>query len=172
MFALIWILVGVMGRLVIHIPDVTPITSLCLLSPVVFSKKTSLIILIFILLLSDFCLHCLFHYPIFGLWTIFTYSGWLGVLCLGFLFSNNLNLSRAFYFTCIGSFVFWIWTNLGTWITTNLYSHHFHGLLQCYIAALPFLRNSMVGSIVWTGVLTIFIFQKKYESNLKKIVDF
>jgi len=156
MFFLIWILIGVVGRLIIHIPDVTPLTSLCLLSPTVFSKRQSFFIVFLLLVLSDVCLHFLFHYPVFGSWTVFTYSGWMGVTLLGLLFSKKPTWLRAFSFTITASLIFWIWTNFGTWCATHLYSHNMQGLLDCYIAAIPFLKNSILGSLVWTGVLFFF----------------
>ena len=154
----LWIIIGVVGRLIVHIPDVTPLTSLCLLAPTVFSKRQSFLIMLIILLLSDLCLHFLFHYSAFGSWTLFTYSAWFGVIFVGFLLAKKLTLFRALYFTFFASLAFWIWTNFGTWATTTLYSHDLHGLMNCYIAALPFLRNSIVGSCVWTGVLLIHRF--------------
>lgn len=160
---------GVIGRLVIHIPDVTPITSLCLFAPTFFSKKISFLIMMLILLLSDFCLHLLFQYPTFGSWTVFTYSGWFAVVWFGFLFANNPTAFRGFYFTCTASFIFWLWTNLGTFFTTHLYIHNLNGFLQCYIAALPFLRNSVMGSIAWSSLLMIFIFYHKNRIKVQAV---
>ncbi|MCX7124967.1 MAG: hypothetical protein NTU49_04290, partial [Gammaproteobacteria bacterium] len=123
----LWILIGTIGRLVIHIPDVTPLTSLCLLAPTAFSKRYSALIMLIVLILSDVCLHFLDHYAVFGLWTVFNYSGWMAVLLLGFLFSKKPSLVHAVFFTLFSSVFFWIWTNFGTWCTTQLYAHTMRG---------------------------------------------
>ena len=157
MLFVLWLLVGVLGRLIIHIPDVTPLTSLCLLASTVFSKRNAYWIMLSILLLSDFSLHILFHYPVFGLWTVFTYSVWLGIIVFGFLFSKKPTVLRGLWLTFFSAIIFWVWRNFGSWITTNMYAHNMRGLLDFYIAALPFLRNSIVGSCVWTAVImTLF----------------
>lgn len=161
MLLIVWIVTAIVGRLVIHIPDVTPLTSLCLLAPSVFSKRTALFAMLIILALSDYGLHLLFQYSVFGSWTWFTYSGWLCMIFLGFIFSKNSTLLRALYFTLIGTVIFWLWTNFGTWCTTTLYPHHLTGLFACYTAALPFLKNSVLGSLLWTTVLFTFVFYKR-----------
>jgi len=153
MFYIVWILVAVIGRLVIHIPDVTPLTSLCLLAPTVFSKRNSLLIIFCSLLLSDLCLHFIFHYAVLGSWTLFNYSGWSAVVLLGVLFAKKPTVFRALSFTVYGSLIFWVWSDFGTWCTSTLYAHTINGLMDCYIAALPFLRDAITGSLIWTGVL-------------------
>lgn len=167
MLYLIWILVGLMGRLVVHIPDVTPLTSLCLLAPTVFSKRLSFALIAAILVLSDLCLHFIFHYPAFGLWSLFNYSGWFAVVLFGLLLAQKQTLLRAVSFTIVSSILFWIWTNVGTWCTTALYPHTLNGLMTCYIAALPFLRNAILGSVVWTSVLWICVSWSFFAKSLR-----
>lgn len=149
----LWVLIGMIGRLIIHIPDVTPLISLSLLASTVFSKHQSFFILSLTLLLSDICLHFFNHYPIFGSWTLFSYSGWIGIVFFGFLFANKPSLFRALMLTFYASFIFWIWTNFGTWCMTSLYPHTMQGLFTCYLAGIPFLKNSILGSLAWTFVL-------------------
>ncbi|PIZ05196.1 MAG: hypothetical protein COY58_00125 [Gammaproteobacteria bacterium CG_4_10_14_0_8_um_filter_38_16] len=153
MLPLLWILAGVASRLTVHIPDVTPLASFCVFVPTAFSKSVSFFIIFSILILSDIGLYFLSGYPIFGLWTLFTYSGWLGVTFFGFLFAKNTALCRVFLLTFFASLVFWIWSNFGTWCATSIYPHTTQGLLMCYVAAIPFLKNSLLGSLAWTAVL-------------------
>ncbi|EKD77269.1 MAG: hypothetical protein ACD_42C00407G0003 [uncultured bacterium] len=156
---LLWVAIGVFGRLIIHVPDATPLTSLCLLAPIVFSKRFSFLIILITLFLSDFILHFLFHYAVFGSWTLFTYSGWLMVAVIGFLFSKKSTILNAILYSAFSAVIFWVWTDFGTWITTALYAHTAQGLLNCYIAALPFLRNSMLGAMAWSVVLVYLLFR-------------
>lgn len=149
----LWIVVGVMGRFIVHLPDATPLTALCLLSPIYFSKRVSIFVMIITMMLSDFVLHIFMHYPLYGLWTVFTYSGWLCVILLGTMFAARMTVLCAAYLSVFGALFFWMWTNFGTWMTTTLYPHSFAGLLACYVAALPFLRNSMIASVMWTSAI-------------------
>jgi hypothetical protein len=51
------------------------------------------------------------------------------------------------------SLVFYLSTNLAHWIMTDQYPHSAAGLMQCYVAALPFYRWMPVGDVMWTLVV-------------------
>ena len=165
---LIWVAIGIMGRLVIHIPDVTPLTSLCLLSSTIFPKRVSVAIIFITLILSDFLLQIIFKQSQFGIWSLFNYSGWFLVILIGFGFAKNPSFKNSIYFTVFSAFIFWLWSNLGTFcFSFGLYSHTLNGLMQCYIAALPFLRNAVLGSLVWTVVLIFCLKIPNLKTSIK-----
>jgi hypothetical protein len=43
-------------------------------------------------------------------------------------------------------------TNFGVWATGG-YPPTFGGLVECYVAAIPFFRNTVVGDLVYVAVL-------------------
>ncbi|WP_343674542.1 DUF6580 family putative transport protein [Chitinophaga sp.] len=59
--------------------------------------------------------------------------------------------------------VFYLVTNLGTFLTTNLYPHNLSGLIACYAAGIPFYKegdlfssfalNGILGNIFFSAVL-------------------
>lgn len=49
-----------------------------------------------------------------------------------------------------GSLVFYLATNLAHWWTANDYSHDAAGLVECYVAALPFYRWMPLGDAFWS----------------------
>jgi hypothetical protein len=51
------------------------------------------------------------------------------------------------------SLIFFVTTNFAVWAFGNLYSHDWQGLVQCYVAALPFLDKTALGDLIWTAVL-------------------
>jgi hypothetical protein len=54
----------------------------------------------------------------------------------------------------IGSCLFfYLVTNLVVWLTYDTYSHDAAGLLACYVAGLPFLRNLAIGTVVFGSLL-------------------
>ena len=53
-----------------------------------------------------------------------------------------------------GSLQFFLITNFGAWLENpSLYSRDFVGLLQCYVAGLPFALPTVVGDLSFTAVL-------------------
>jgi len=51
------------------------------------------------------------------------------------------------------SIAFFAISNFAVWAFSGIYSLDFAGLTQCYVAALPFLQNTVAGDLFWTGVL-------------------
>jgi hypothetical protein len=137
------------GRLLPHIPNVTPMTSLSLFAGSQFKKLLSLLTIIFALLVSDIVLAYLQGHPIFSSWSLFTYSGFIIIALFGTRISSELK-AKSFFGCLLGSSIFfWLWTNFGVWLTSNLYAKTFQGLIICYTAALPFLRNEVCGNLIW-----------------------
>jgi hypothetical protein len=50
-----------------------------------------------------------------------------------------------------GGMLFFFVTNFGVWLQGGLYAHSWDGLLQCYINALPFLRNTLLGDVFFSA---------------------
>ena len=50
-----------------------------------------------------------------------------------------------------GSALFYFLTNLAVWAFGTMYPHTLAGLFECYLAALPFVRMTVVGDLVWTA---------------------
>lgn len=149
----LWISIGILGRLIPHIPNVTPLTSLSLLASALFTRRMAFFLVSTIVILSDVLLAYLQNHAFFGSWTIFTYTGFLAVFWLGTYLDIHMKLFKAIFLASIASFLFWIWTNFGTWLISGMYLHSMLGLITCFIAGLPFLRNTLIGSIVWMLVL-------------------
>ncbi|MBI4051984.1 MAG: hypothetical protein HY400_05720, partial [Elusimicrobia bacterium] len=57
-------------------------------------------------------------------------------------------------FACLASsLLFFTVTNFGTWLAGGLYTKDFSGLIACYTAAIPFYRNTLLGDLLFTGLL-------------------
>jgi hypothetical protein len=52
-----------------------------------------------------------------------------------------------------GSLIFFVLTNFAVWAFGTLYSFDWQGLVQCYVAALPFLDKTVIGDLFWAAVL-------------------
>ena len=51
------------------------------------------------------------------------------------------------------SVLFFMITNFGAWLTSGLYPMTADGLLQAYIAGIPFFQNSLLGNLVFAALL-------------------
>jgi hypothetical protein len=53
----------------------------------------------------------------------------------------------------VSSFLFWLLSNGAVWVFSGMYPLNLSGLAQCYVAAVPFLEKTVMGDLLWTGVL-------------------
>ena len=143
----LWIVIMVVGRIIPHIPNMVPLTVLSILAGAAFRKSWAIIITLVSLVLSDIFLGWSLHHSIFGGWTLFTYTGCL--LVAWFAPSDVKKNLPVWVYLIFSTFGYWLWTNLGTWLTTYLYPHNFLGLWMCFIAGLPFLRNAFMGNAIY-----------------------
>ena len=48
---------------------------------------------------------------------------------------------------------YWLWTNAGSWMLSGMYPHTLSGFVDCYWLALPYLKDTVFGALIWTVVL-------------------
>jgi len=70
-------------------------------------------------------------------------------LCVTRLRSPLVLLSLA----VTSSVTFFLATNFAVWAFEGMYTHDLAGLSACYVAALPFFKNTIAGDLFWTCVL-------------------
>ncbi len=136
-----------MFRLLPHPPNVSPVAAMALFGGAYFSdRRVAFLVPFLALLLSDFLL---------GLHStmIYVYAGFAGTVVIGFWIGKNVNLSRIAAAVIGSSLLFFMLTNFGAWLTSGLYPMTAGGLMQAYIAGIPFLQNSLMGNFVFSALL-------------------
>ncbi len=134
-------------RLLPHPPNVSPVAAMALFGGAYFcDKRIAFLVPFLALLLSDF---------VIGLHDtmLYVYAGFALTVVIGFWVRNNMNISRISVAVVGSSVVFFIISNFGTWFTSGLYPMSIDGLMQAYVAAIPFFQNSLLGNIVFTALL-------------------
>ena len=53
----------------------------------------------------------------------------------------------------VSSVLFFLLTNFGAWMTSGLYVKSAEGLMQAYVAGIPFFQNSLLGNLVFAAVI-------------------
>jgi hypothetical protein len=172
LLTILWIFIATLSRLIPHPANVTPFTNLCLLAGSQINKATAFVSMMIALILSDLLLAHIYGYSAFGAWSWFTYSGFAIVILIGTLLRNKLNKKTLLLSVASSSIIYWLWTNFGTWLITSMYAKTWTGLIACYIAALPFLRNSLLGDLGWMLVIWgIYYFLCQPKTNRAKQHD-
>jgi hypothetical protein len=142
-------------RLLPHPPNVTPIAAMALFGGVYFAyRKIAFLVPLAVMYLSDLALgFFVYDFGWFHWLMPFVYASFAVTVCLGLLIRRRLNLLTVSGAALTSSVLFFIVTNFGVWLVGNLYPKTLTGLLSCYIAAVPFFRNTLVGDAVYTFAL-------------------
>ncbi|MCB0422473.1 MAG: hypothetical protein KDD61_15845 [Bdellovibrionales bacterium] len=150
------VILGVASRWLPHPPNVSPVMAIALLSGVYFSgKKGAVLLPLVALFISDLVLG--FHSTIWAVYLAMAVVVWGA----GQLSSKSQSSPGWLNVTLMGlgaSVWFFLLTNFAVWAQTGMYPHTVDGLVACYVAAIPFFQNSLMGNAVY-----IFILFGSYE---------
>ena len=141
------ILLAALSRLLPHLPNFAPITALALFSAVYLDKKQTFIVPIAAMLTSDYFIG---FYP----GVAWVYASFIAIGFIGLWLRKHRGTAQTIGATLAGSVLFFIVTNLGVWISSQVtYPHTLAGLTECYAAAIPFFRNTLLGDGVYVGAM-------------------
>jgi hypothetical protein len=81
------------------------------------------------------------------------YGSFAAMVWLGGRIADRQRALPVLAATLGGTAVFFLVTNLGVWAFDGLYPRTWDGLVICYVAALPFLQNSLLGNLLYAALL-------------------
>ncbi len=113
----------------------------------------------FVIILSMFLgdLFLGFHNTMF-----FTYLA-LSIAVLVGMYLKNLKFTKVLFGSLASSVIFFAITNLGAWLTLDMYTKDFNGLAQSYMMAIPFFHNTLISTFIY-----LYIFKTLFNFVLKK----
>jgi hypothetical protein len=157
---LLIILLAAFSRLLPHPPNIAPIGAMALFGAAYFSRKIpAFLIPVISMWLSDLVLNNVVYGQYFDhfIWfyqgCYFTYGAFVVIGLVGMALLKKVRVQNLIMASFAASVVFFLVSNFGVWASTTMYPKDFSGLLTCYAAGLPFFKNTILGDLVYTGVL-------------------
>ena len=160
-FATILIGLAVTSRLLPHPANFTPLAAIALFGGVFLDRKYSMILPLVALFVSDYFIG--FYSGMY-----WVYGAFLLVGLLGWWLKKHRGFGNTLLVTLLGSFGFFFITNFGVWLESGMYTHDLAGLAQCYGMAIPFLRGTIGGDLIYVALLfgvyavAEYVFPAKY----------
>jgi hypothetical protein len=84
---------------------------------------------------------------------IFVYAGLTLPAVLGLFTRGFWKPIRLASLAVLSSVLFFVTSNFAVWMFSGIYARDAAGLVKCYIAALPFFQNTLMGDLFWTAML-------------------
>jgi hypothetical protein len=145
------IISAAMMRILPHPPNFTPVAAIALFGGAYFiDRRWAFAIPLAAMLLSDIVLGVLFYGLDTLLYMPLVYTSFVLTVCLGFLIRQRRSALGIGAAALASSLLFFIIPNLGVWMRGHLYSRTLEGLVACYVAAIPFFRNTLAGTFFYT----------------------
>lgn len=139
------ILLSVLSRFLSLPANFSPIMSVALFSGVIFAnRKIALIIPIAAMFISDIVLGM--HSTMLAVYLSFGLVVGLGINM------KKLSVIGVLGNSILGAIIFFIITNFAVWCA-GWYGYSIEGLKTCYLMAIPFFRNTLMSSILYSGLL-------------------
>jgi hypothetical protein len=143
------ILLAVVGRLIPHPDNFTPIMAVALFAGATLSTRIAYVVPLAALVASDLLLGYALDWM-----ALVVYGCLLASVGLGQWLAKRRTWTKTGLAAVAGSLVFYLVTNFAVWVEPHgLYAHTVDGLVQCYVMAIPFFRNSLAGDLFWTALL-------------------
>ncbi len=136
------------SRLIKHPYNFTPIMAMAIFTGCYFKQRWGLILPLLAMLVSDYFIG-------FYDWQVMT-AVYLSIALsyvIGRLLAKRMQWYNVIFSSLISSVIFFLITNFSVWAFFNWYPHSWPGLVNCFVLALPFFRNSLVGDLFYTGLI-------------------
>lgn len=146
MLALFLLIGGIILRFAPHASNFTPVMAIALFSGVYLDRRYAILLPLLLMIFSDFFIGM--HNTVFFTWGSFILIGLVGTWVK----------TRKTALTVTGSSIlsavlFFIITNFGVWMAGGLYPLTWTGLSECFTLAIPFFRNTLLSSVIYSAVL-------------------
>ncbi len=142
------VLLAAVLRFIPHWPNFTPLAAMALFGGTYIKRKELAFLLpIAAMFVSDLFIG--FHATM-----IWVYVAFIAIVALGFVLRRNVKVVNVVAMSLASSTLFFLVTNFGTWMTQMMpYPMNVAGLMQAYIAGLPFFLNGIMGDLFFCTVL-------------------
>ena len=149
-----------LSRIIPHPPNFTPILASAIMAPLLIKDRWfGIAIPIVAMFISDIIIG--FYY-----WQFVIY---FTILTIALVSPMHKNYTSLGIMAVGGSVWFFITTNFAEWIIWDYYPKTIEGLLACYTLALPFFKNTLISTILFTGILSI---SSKYLDFVNKKINY
>lgn len=152
------IIVAALTRVLPHPPNFSPIAAIALFGGAYFASRAwALLVPLAGLVISDLVLASI-NGGIYASW--FSGSGiWVVYGCIaltaaaGFGLRGKVSGTRVLGYSLAATALFYLATNFAAWLGNPMYPQTSSGLIASYIAGIPFLQWSVLGTLVYAAAL-------------------
>lgn len=139
---------GVVGRLLPHAWNFTPLAAIAIFSGIYLGRRWAVSLPIITMLIGDIFIG-FYSVPLMvAVYGSLVLAGLIGVAIRKFR-----TIETVIATSIMSSTFFFLTTNFAVWQYSVWYEKSFSGLINCYMMALPFFRNTLAGDLFYVAIL-------------------
>ena len=147
-YLLFFVVILALSRIIPHPPNFTPILASAIMAPILIKDRWfGVAVPIVAMFISDIIIG-------FYSYQFVIYSSILAIALVTPMRKNYVGLGIM---AVGGSVWFFITTNFAEWMIWDYYPKTIEGLITCYTLAIPFFKNTLISTCLFTGLLTFSI---------------
>ncbi|MBF0483553.1 MAG: hypothetical protein HQL25_02490 [Candidatus Omnitrophica bacterium] len=151
------LILGFLTRLLVHVPNFSPVIAIALFSGMYLDKKYAVWMPVALMIVTDLILG--WHNTIWFTWGSVALIAWMN-----FYFRGRKSIGNVIISSLLSATLFFVVTNLGVWLMSGWYTKDLSGLVDCYLMGVPFFRWSLISTVIYAVIL-----YKVCEINFKLV---
>jgi hypothetical protein len=151
-FVAIAVLLAALSRLLPHPPNFTAIGGMALFAGAMLPGVFAFAVPLAAMLIADLVLEAIYGYGFHGT-MLAVYASLIMMVVIGKAVISKTNIARIAGGSIAASALFFIVTNLAVWLGSSFYPQNVGGLIECYVAAIPFFGNTIAGDLFFSTML-------------------
>lgn len=137
-----------LSRIIPHPPNFTPILASAIMAPMLIKDRWfGVAIPIVAMFVSD---------VVIGFYS-YQFVIYSSIIAIALVTPMRKNYALLGIMAIGGSVWFFLTTNFAEWIIWDYYPKTIEGLMTCYTLALPFFKNTLISTLLFTGLIAISI---------------
>ncbi|PSL48910.1 hypothetical protein CLV51_101239 [Chitinophaga niastensis] len=135
----------------------TPVGAMALFGGASFSQKwKSYAFPLLTMFASDIILMQFFHKEfaeglLYKGW-IWNYLSFVFIVLIGQLLIKKASVGNIVLASVAAAVTHWIVSDFGVWMSGTLYTKDMSGLISCYVAAIPYMKFSLAGNLIYCAI--------------------
>ena len=155
-----FIIIAALSRIIPHPYNFAPLGAMSLFGAAYFAdKKFSFLLPLAAFFVSDLLVNNILYAGFYDGFVLFTpgfywmYGSIALIVVAGIFILKKVDMTTVIAGSLSASVIFFLVTNFGAWLGSPMYPQSLNGLFMSYAAGIPFFHYTILGDLVYSGVM-------------------
>jgi hypothetical protein len=142
------VLLGVAGRILPHPPNFTPVAACALFCGFLLGTRAAMPVILVTMIASDWLIGGYEVRTMAAVYASLAFSAFIGKHLVA-----HPSVGRVVCGSLASSVLFFVVSNGAVWAFSGFYRPGWQGAVECFVAAAPFFRYTVLGDLFWASAL-------------------